>query len=78
MGFALGFTMGMLVAVVLFGVVAWWVCSRSNSVAVAKIINGIAQALASKAKPPALLAPDENGEAMKEARGARKERATER
>jgi hypothetical protein len=54
MGFMLGFMMGMLVAFALFGVLAWWVCSRSNSVAVAKFINGIAQALAhqSRAKEP--------------------------
>ena len=46
MGFMLGFMLGILVAFTLFGFVAWWVCSRSNSVAVAKFINGIAQALA--------------------------------
>jgi hypothetical protein len=47
MCFLLGFMMGMLAAIGLFGVLAWWLCSRSNSMAVAKFINGIAQALAS-------------------------------
>ncbi len=50
MGFVLGFMMGLVGAVILFGVAAWWVCSRSDSVAVAKFINGIAQALAHRPK----------------------------
>ena len=46
MGFMQGFVMRMLFAFALFCVVAWWMRSRSKSVAEAKFINGIAQALA--------------------------------
>ena len=78
MGFILGLLMGLLAAIGLFGLLAYWLCSRSNNIAVAKFINGIAQALASKAKSPEPLAPGENGEAIEEARGTRKEKAKEK
>jgi hypothetical protein len=45
MGFILGFLTGLLAALGLFGFLACWLC-RSNKIAVAKFINGIAQALA--------------------------------
>jgi hypothetical protein len=47
MSFLLGFMMGMLATIGLFGVLAWWLCSRSNCMGVATFINGVAQALAS-------------------------------
>jgi hypothetical protein len=46
MGFAAGFMTGMVVTIGLLGFLTYWLCSRPNSVAVAKLINGIAQALA--------------------------------
>jgi len=46
MGFILGLLIGLLLAVALIGFLAYWLCSRSNTLAVAKFINGIAQALA--------------------------------
>jgi len=54
MGFLAGFMTEIFVAIALFGFLAWRLCSRSNGVAVAKFIGGIAQALASvdKAKSP--------------------------
>ena len=71
MGFALGFMMGMLVAVALFGVLAWWVCSRSNSVAVAKFINGIAQALAHQGRATE---PSAGGKKTEEATNGKEEK----
>jgi hypothetical protein len=46
MGFLLGFLIGVLAAIMLLGLLVYWLCSRPNSMAVAKFINGIAQALA--------------------------------
>jgi len=48
MGLIIGFLMGLLAAVMGFGLLVYWLCSRPNSMAVAKFINGIAQALAHK------------------------------
>ena len=70
MGFLLGFLMGLLAAIGLFGFLAYWLCSQPNSIAVAKFINGIAQALAHQPKSSAPLAPGENGKAI-EAGGER-------
>jgi hypothetical protein len=75
MGFLLGFMTGLLVAIGLFGFLTYWLCSRPNNVAVAKFINGIAQALAHKPKPPEPSAPGKNGEATEEAGGTRNEKA---
>jgi hypothetical protein len=61
MGFILGFMAGMLAACALLGIGVWWVCSRSNNMALAKFINGIAQALAHKARPPEPMTPSKNG-----------------
>jgi hypothetical protein len=52
MGFVLGFLMGLLAAFGLFGFLAYWVCTRSNTVAVAKYIDGIAQASARGPREP--------------------------
>ena len=46
MGFVLGLLFGMLAAILLFGLLVYWLCSQPNRMAVAKFINGIAQALA--------------------------------
>jgi hypothetical protein len=46
MSFILGLLIGMLAAILVFGLLVYWLCSRENSMAVAKFINGIAQALA--------------------------------
>ena len=64
----LGFFMGMLTAFGLLGFLIYWLCCRSNNVAVAKFILGIAQALAHKRKSPEPPAPSKNGELMEEAR----------
>jgi len=71
MGFILGFLMGLLAALGLFGFLAYWLCGRSNNVAVAKFINGIAQALAHKPRPPEPLEPGQNGQPAEEVRGKR-------
>jgi hypothetical protein len=52
MGFVLGLLTGLLVAIVGFGLLAYWVCTRPNNVAMARFINGIAQALASQQPRP--------------------------
>jgi hypothetical protein len=52
MGFVLGFLLGLLAAIAIAGGLAYWLCSRSNTVAVAKFINGIAQALAHRPRTP--------------------------
>jgi hypothetical protein len=73
MGFILGFLMGLLAAIGLFGFLTYWLCSRPDGMAVAKFINGIAQALVEK-KSSEPLAPGKNGKAMQEAVGSRKSR----
>ena len=80
MGFLLGLLMGLLAAIGLFGFLTYWLCSRSNNVAVAKFINGIALALAYKPNTPRPLTPDtpaKNGEAKAEPAGMRKEKPKE-
>jgi hypothetical protein len=52
MAFILGLLIGILAAILIFGLLVYWLCSRENSMAVAKFINGIAQALAHR-KPAA-------------------------
>jgi len=71
MGFILGFLIGLIAATGLYGFLAYWLCSRSNNVAVAKFINGIAQALAHEPKSSPPLAPAKNGQATEDARGRR-------
>jgi hypothetical protein len=52
MGFVLGLLTGLLAAIVGFGLLAYWVCTRTNNIAVARFINGIAQALAAQQPKP--------------------------
>jgi hypothetical protein len=52
MGFVLGLLTGFLAAIAGFGLLAYWVCTRPNNIAVARFINGIAQALASQQPKP--------------------------
>jgi hypothetical protein len=52
MGFVLGLLTGLLFAIVGFGLLAYWVCTRPNNVAMARFINGIAQALAEHQQKP--------------------------
>jgi len=78
MGFILGLLLGLLAAIGLLGFLTWWLCSRSNNVAVAKFINGVAQALAHQPKSSEPLAPDKEGEAIEQAGGTRKGKARER
>jgi hypothetical protein len=75
-GFVLGFLMGLLAAIGILIFLAWWLCYRSNNIAIATFINGIAKAIVSinGAKSPEPSAPADNGEAMEEAWGTRKER----
>jgi hypothetical protein len=75
MNLILGFLMGLLTAFGLAGFLAYWLCCRSNNIAVAKFINGFALALAHKAKSSEPLARGENGNATEEALGARKNKA---
>jgi hypothetical protein len=50
MSFILGFLTGILFAFGLMGFLTYWLCNRSNNIAVAKFINGIAQALAHRVR----------------------------
>jgi hypothetical protein len=52
MGFVLGLLTGLLTAIAGFGLLAYWVCTRSNNIAAARFINGIAQALAAQQPKP--------------------------
>jgi len=81
MGFILGFLMGLLSAIGLLVALAYWLCHRSNNVAVSKFISGIAQALEHIA-PSEPSSPDENEEeeeeGEQEASGTRNEKVRER
>lgn len=74
MGFVLGFLLGLLTAIGLLGLLAYWLCTRSNHIAIAKAVNGLANALATKPRPGPLPAV-ENGESIEEARWTRRDRA---
>jgi hypothetical protein len=74
MGFILGLLMGLLAAIGLVGFLACWLCSRSDNVAVAKFINGLAKALAHKQKSSEPLTRGENGNAGEPVSGTRKEK----
>jgi hypothetical protein len=50
MGFIVGFLTGLLAAIGLLGFLAYWLCTRSNHIAIAKAVNGLANALATKPK----------------------------
>ena len=76
MDIVFGFLMGLLTAIGLFGFLTYWLCSRSNTMAVAKFINGIAQALAHKPQSAEALTPGRSGEAKQDAAGMRKDKAT--
>jgi hypothetical protein len=71
MGFILGFVMGLLAAIGLFGFLAYRLCCGSNNVAVARLVNGIVQALDDKPKSSKPLTPCKDGEAMEGAQGTR-------
>jgi hypothetical protein len=62
-GFILGFLSGLIVAIGLLGFLVYWLCTRPNQLAVARFINGFANALVTrpKASGPALVA--DNGKA---------------
>jgi len=78
MGFILGFLLGLIAALGLIGFLIYWLCSRSDNIAIAKCLNGFAQALANRPKSPEPLVQGKNGEAAAEAGGTRKEKAGER
>ncbi len=63
MSLILGFFMGLLTALGLLGLLIYWLCRRSNNMAVAKFIEGITHAVAHKPKSPEALAASENAEA---------------
>jgi hypothetical protein len=71
MGFLLGLLVGVVSAIGLFVFLAYWLCSRSSNMALARCLNGIAQALAHKPKSSEPLTPGENGEAMDGAKAKR-------
>jgi len=52
MGFILGIVLGILMAIGLCGFLAYWVCTKADHIALAKAINGLAQALAHRPKSP--------------------------
>jgi hypothetical protein len=59
MGFILGLLLGMIGTLTGLGFLAYWLFIRSNNLAAARFVNGIAQALASinKVRAPEPLAP---------------------
>ncbi len=63
MFFVLGLLIGLLSAIGLFGGAAYWLCTRSNHVAIAKFINGIAQALAHRPDSAGPMSSGSNGAA---------------
>lgn len=67
MGFILGLLLGILAAILLFGLLVYWLCSRPNSLAVAKFINGIAQALAHRKHVPDGATPEEKADSTEDA-----------
>ena len=60
MGFVLGVLIGLLGTIGLFGFVIYWLCTGSNTSALAKLIDGIAQVLAHRPQSPDSSAPDKN------------------
>jgi hypothetical protein len=48
MGFAFGFLVGLLAAAAGLGFLVHWVCTGPNNIAVARFVNAIAQAIASR------------------------------
>jgi hypothetical protein len=52
MGFIFGLLLGLLIAIGLFGFLTYWLCTRPNTTALAKLLNDIAQALAHKQQSP--------------------------
>lgn len=59
MGFVLGLLIGLLTTIALFGFLAFWVCTRSNATALAKLVCDIAQALSNRPQSPEPSAPEE-------------------
>jgi len=62
MGFLLGFMLGLFAVAGLFVFLVYWLCTRPNHIAVAKAINGVAQALAHTPKSPEPATPGTDGE----------------
>jgi hypothetical protein len=52
MGFVLGILIGLLGTIGLFGFLVYWLCTGSNTIAVAKLMDGIAQVLAHRPQSP--------------------------
>ena len=73
MGFVFGFLFGLLAAVALASAFAYWICTRSDTIALAKFINGVAQALAHRSKSPPVL-PGDNGDGIRDAKQGAGER----
>jgi hypothetical protein len=63
MGFILGFLTGLLAAIGLFVFLAYWLCTRSNHIAIAKAVNGLANALATRPKTSEPSAPGKSAKA---------------
>jgi len=57
MGFVLGILIGLLTAIGFFAFLTYWVCTRPNSTALAKLLSDIAQALANRQQSPEPSAP---------------------
>ncbi len=63
MGFIMGVFFGVLVSIAACGFFAWYVCSRSSSADVSKLVSSIIQALAQKSKPSVPSPSEKDGEA---------------
>ncbi len=61
MGFIAGFLLGLLTAIGLLGYLAYRLCTRSDRIAIAKAVNGLANAPATKPQSSGSAAAADNG-----------------
>jgi hypothetical protein len=64
MGFLLGFLLGFLGAIGLLVSVLVWLCMRANHIAIAKAVNGLANALATRPKSSKTLTAADDSKAV--------------
>jgi hypothetical protein len=66
---------GLITAIGLMVFLVYWLCTRSNNVAIAKAVAGLANALAHRPKSPEAMALGENRQTMwpSEGRGKKSE-----
>jgi hypothetical protein len=73
MAFIVGFLLGLLAAIAVFGFLAYWLCTRTNHIAIAKAVNGLANALATRSKSAEPSAPGRSGKATARSRAEAEE-----